>query len=306
MSNPSPTPNLTHLQQLEAEAIHIMREVVAECEKPVMLYSIGKDSSVMLHLALKAFHPAKPPFPLLHVDTTWKFREMIQFRDETVRRLGLELLVHVNPEGLAQGIGPFTHGSAVHTDVMKTQGLRQALDKYGFDAAFGGARRDEEKSRAKERIFSFRSAQHRWDPKRQRPELWQVYNTRKHKGESLRVFPLSNWTELDIWQYIYQQKIPIVPLYFAAKRPVVERDGTLIMVDDERMPLRPGEIPEMRHVRFRTLGCYPLTGAIQSEASTLPEVIQEMLLATSSEREGRVIDHASAGSMEKKKQEGYF
>jgi sulfate adenylyltransferase subunit 2 len=306
MSNPSPTPNLTHLQQLEAEAIHIMREVVAECEKPVMLYSIGKDSSVMLHLALKAFHPAKPPFPLLHVDTTWKFREMIQFRDETVRRLGLELLVHVNPEGLAQGIGPFTHGSAVHTDVMKTQGLRQALDKYGFDAAFGGARRDEEKSRAKERIFSFRSAQHRWDPKRQRPELWQVYNTRKHKGESLRVFPLSNWTELDIWQYIYQQKIPIVPLYFAAKRPVVERDGTLIMVDDERMPLRPGEIPEMRHVRFRTLGCYPLTGAIQSEASTLPEVIQEMLLATSSEREGRVIDHDSAGSMEKKKQEGYF
>jgi sulfate adenylyltransferase subunit 2 len=305
----SATPNLTHLthlQQLEAEAIHIMREVVAECEKPVMLYSIGKDSSVMLHLAMKAFHPAKPPFPLLHVDTTWKFREMIQFRDETVRRLGLELLVHTNPEGLAQGIGPFTHGSAVHTDVMKTQGLRQALDKYGFDAAFGGARRDEEKSRAKERIFSFRSAQHRWDPKRQRPELWQVYNARKHKGESLRVFPLSNWTELDIWQYIYQQKIPIVPLYFAAKRPVVERDGTLIMVDDERMPLRPGEIPEMRHVRFRTLGCYPLTGAIQSEANTLPEVIQEMLLATSSEREGRVIDHDSSGSMEKKKQEGYF
>ncbi len=302
----SATPNLTHLQRLEAEAIHIMREVVAECEKPVMLYSIGKDSSVMLHLALKAFHPAKPPFPLLHVDTTWKFREMIQFRDETVRRLGLELLVHINPEGLAQGIGPFTHGSAVHTDVMKTQGLRQALDKYGFDAAFGGARRDEEKSRAKERIFSFRSAQHRWDPKRQRPELWQVYNARKHKGESLRVFPLSNWTELDIWQYIYQQKIPIVPLYFAAKRPVVERDGTLIMVDDERMPLRPGEIPEMRHVRFRTLGCYPLTGAVESKANTLPEVIQEMLLATSSEREGRVIDHDSAGSMEKKKQEGYF
>jgi sulfate adenylyltransferase subunit 2 len=302
----SPTPNLTHLQQLEAEAIHIMREVVAECEKPVMLYSIGKDSSVMLHLALKAFHPAKPPFPLLHVDTTWKFREMIKFRDETVRRLGLELLVHVNPEGLAQGIGPFTHGSAVHTDVMKTQGLRQALDKYGFDAAFGGARRDEEKSRAKERIFSFRSAQHRWDPKRQRPELWQVYNARKHKGESLRVFPLSNWTELDIWQYIHQQSIPIVPLYFAAERPVVKRDGTLIMVDDERMPLRPGEIPEMRHVRFRTLGCYPLTGAVQSKATTLPEVIQEMLLATSSEREGRVIDHDSTGSMEKKKQEGYF
>jgi sulfate adenylyltransferase subunit 2 len=302
----SPTPNLTHLQQLEAEAIHIMREVVAECEKPVMLYSIGKDSSVMLHLALKAFYPAKPPFPLLHVDTTWKFREMIRFRDETVKRLGLELLVHVNPEGLAQGIGPFTHGSAVHTDVMKTQGLRQALDKYGFDAAFGGARRDEEKSRAKERIFSFRSAQHRWDPKRQRPELWQVYNARKHKGESLRVFPLSNWTELDIWQYIHQQSIPIVPLYFAAERPVVERDGTLIMVDDERMPLRPGEIPEKRHVRFRTLGCYPLTGAIQSKATTLPEVIQEMLLATSSEREGRVIDHDSSGSMEKKKQEGYF
>ena len=302
----SATPNLTHLQQLEAEAIHIMREVVAECEKPVMLYSIGKDSLVMLHLALKAFHPAKPPFPLLHVDTTWKFREMIQFRDETVRRLGLELLVHTNPEGLAQGIGPFTHGSAVHTDVMKTQGLRQALDKYGFDAAFGGARRDEEKSRAKERIFSFRSAQHRWDPKRQRPELWQVYNARKHKGESLRVFPLSNWTELDIWQYIYQQKIPIVPLYFAAKRPVVERDGTLIMVDDQRMPLQPGETPQMRSVRFRTLGCYPLTGAIESEADTLPEVIQEMLLATSSEREGRVIDHDSSGSMEKKKQEGYF
>jgi sulfate adenylyltransferase subunit 2 len=306
MSNQNPSPNLTHLQQLEAEAIHIMREVVAECEKPVMLYSIGKDSSVMLHLALKAFHPAKPPFPLLHVDTTWKFREMIQFRDETVRRLGLELLVHTNPEGLAQGIGPFTHGSAVHTDVMKTQGLRQALDKYGFDAAFGGARRDEEKSRAKERIFSFRSAQHRWDPKRQRPELWQVYNARKHKGESLRVFPLSNWTELDIWQYIYQQQIPIVPLYFAARRPVVERDGTLIMVDDERMPLQPGEKPELRSVRFRTLGCYPLTGAIESEADTLPEVIQEMLLATSSEREGRVIDHDSSGSMEKKKQEGYF
>ena len=302
----STTHNLTHLQQLEAEAIHIMREVVAECEKPVMLYSIGKDSSVMLHLALKAFHPARPPFPFLHVDTTWKFREMIRFRDETVRRLGLELLVHTNPEGLAQGIGPFTHGSAVHTDVMKTQALRQALDKYGFDAAFGGARRDEEKSRAKERIFSFRSAQHRWDPKRQRPELWQVYNARKHKGESLRVFPLSNWTELDIWQYIYQQNIPIVPLYFAARRPVVERDGTLIMVDDDRMPLRPGEKPEMRSVRFRTLGCYPLTGAIESEAATLPEVIQEMLLATSSEREGRVIDHDSAGSMEKKKQEGYF
>jgi sulfate adenylyltransferase subunit 2 len=297
---------LTHLQRLEAESIHIMREVVAECENPVMLYSIGKDSSVMLHLAMKAFHPAKPPFPLLHVDTTWKFREMIAFRDETVRRLGLNLIVHVNQEGLAQGIGPFTHGSAIHTDVMKTQGLKQALDKYGFDAAFGGARRDEEKSRAKERIFSFRSAQHRWDPKRQRPELWRTYNARKNKGESLRVFPLSNWTELDIWQYIHQQGIPIVPLYLSAKRPVVRRNGTLLMVDDERMPLEPGEKPEMKQVRFRTLGCYPLTGAIESDATTLPEVIQEMLLARNSEREGRVIDHDSAASMEKKKQEGYF
>ncbi len=297
---------LTHLQRLEAEAIHIMREVVAECEKPVMLYSIGKDSSVMLHLAMKAFYPAKPPFPFLHVDTTWKFREMIAFRDATAKRLGFELLVHVNPEGLAQGIGPFTHGSAVHTDVMKTQALKQALDRYGFDAAFGGARRDEEKSRAKERVFSFRSAQHRWDPKRQRPELWKLYNARKHKGESLRVFPLSNWTELDIWQYIHQQDIPIVPLYFAAPRPVVRRDGALIMVDDERMPLRPGESPEVRNVRFRTLGCYPLTGAVESNATTLPEVIQEMLLTTSSERQGRVIDHDSAASMEKKKQEGYF
>ena len=297
---------LTHLQRLEAEAIHIMREVVAECEKPVMLYSIGKDSSVMLHLAMKAFYPAKPPFPFLHVDTTWKFREMIRFRDETAKRLGLDLIVHINQEGLQRGIGPFTHGSAVHTDVMKTQGLKQALDKYGFDAAFGGARRDEEKSRAKERIFSFRSAQHRWDPKRQRPELWKLYNARKHKGESLRVFPLSNWTELDIWQYIYQQNIAIVPLYFAEKRPVVERDGALIMVDDERMPLKPGEKPEMKSVRFRTLGCYPLTGAVESTADTLPEVIQEMLLTTSSERQGRVIDHDSSGSMEKKKQEGYF
>jgi sulfate adenylyltransferase subunit 2 len=297
---------LTHLQRLEAESIHIMREVVAECENPVMLYSIGKDSSVMLHLAMKAFHPAKPPFPLLHVDTTWKFREMIAFRDETVRRLGLNLIVHVNQEGLAQGIGPFSHGSAIHTDVMKTQGLKQALDKYGFDAAFGGARRDEEKSRAKERIFSFRSAQHRWDPKRQRPELWRTYNARKNKGESLRVFPLSNWTELDIWQYIHQQGIPIVPLYLSAKRPVVRRNGTLLMVDDERMPLEPGEKPEMKQVRFRTLGCYPLTGAIESDATTLPEVIQEMLLARNSEREGRVIDHDSAASMEKKKQEGYF
>ncbi|MEN9705699.1 MAG: sulfate adenylyltransferase, small subunit [Pseudomonadota bacterium] len=297
---------LTHLERLEAESLHIMREVVAECENPVMLYSIGKDSSVMLHLAMKAFYPSKPPFKLLHVDTTWKFREMIAFRDEMVRKLGLELLVHINPDGIAQGIGPFTHGSAVHTDVMKTQGLKQALDQYGFDAAFGGARRDEEKSRAKERIFSFRSAQHRWDPKRQRPELWRQYNARKHKGESLRVFPLSNWTELDIWQYIHQQNIPIVPLYLAAPRPVVRRNGTLIMVDDDRMPLEPGEKPEMKMVRFRTLGCYPLTGAIESEATTLPEVIQEMLLAKSSEREGRVIDHDSAASMEKKKQEGYF
>jgi sulfate adenylyltransferase subunit 2 len=303
----STTPtHLTHLQRLEAEAIHIMREVVAECEKPVMLYSIGKDSSVMLHLAMKAFYPAKPPFPFLHVDTTWKFREMIAFRDATAKRLGLDLMVHINQEGVDRGIGPFTHGSAVHTDVMKTQGLKQALDKHGFDAAFGGARRDEEKSRAKERIFSFRSAQHRWDPKRQRPELWKLYNARKHRGESLRVFPLSNWTELDIWQYIYQQQIPIVPLYFAAKRPVVQRDGALIMVDDERMPLNPGEKVEMKSVRFRTLGCYPLTGAVESTADTLPEVIQEMLLTTSSERQGRVIDHDSSGSMEKKKQEGYF
>ncbi len=297
---------LTHLQRLEAESLHIMREVVAECENPVMLYSIGKDSSVMLHLAMKAFYPAKPPFRLLHVDTTWKFREMIAFRDETVRKLGLELLVHINQEGVARGVGPFTHGSSVHTDIMKTQGLKQALDQYGFDAAFGGARRDEEKSRAKERIFSFRSAQHRWDPKRQRPELWHSYNTRIHKGESLRVFPLSNWTELDIWQYIHQQNIPIVPLYLAAPRPVVRRGGTLIMVDDDRMPLEPGEKPEMKMVRFRTLGCYPLTGAIESTATTLPEVIQEMLLATSSEREGRMIDHDSSASMEKKKQEGYF
>jgi sulfate adenylyltransferase subunit 2 len=297
---------LTHLQRLEAEAIHVMREVVAECEKPVMLYSIGKDSSVMLHLAMKAFYPARPPFPFLHVDTTWKFREMIRFRDDTAKRLGIELLVHTNPEGIERGIGPFTHGSAVHTDVMKTQALKQALDMYGFDAAFGGARRDEEKSRAKERIFSFRTAQHRWDPKRQRPELWKLYNARKHKGESLRVFPLSNWTELDIWQYIYQQQIAIVPLYFAAPRPVVQRDGALIMVDDERMPLKPGETPELKSVRFRTLGCYPLTGAVESTASTLPEVIQEMLLTTSSERQGRVIDHDSAASMEKKKQEGYF
>jgi sulfate adenylyltransferase subunit 2 len=297
---------LTHLQRLEAESIHIMREVVAECERPVLLYSIGKDSAVLLHLAVKAFFPAVPPFPLLHVDTRWKFRAMYEFRDAMAKKLGMQLLVHVNPEGLAQGIGPFTHGSQVHTDVMKTQALKQALDKYGFDAAFGGARRDEEKSRAKERIFSFRSAQHRWDPKQQRPELWSLYNARKHAGESLRVFPLSNWTELDVWQYIYLEQIPIVPLYFAAPRPVVERDGTLIMVDDERMPLEPGEQPQLRKVRFRTLGCYPLTGAIESAADTLPAIIQEMLLTTTSERQGRVIDHDAAASMEKKKQEGYF
>ena len=300
------TMRLTHLQRLEAESIHIMREVVAEADKPVMLYSIGKDSAVMLHLARKAFYPAKPPFPLLHVDTTWKFRDMYAFRDRMAKESGMDLLVYVNPEGLALGINPFTHGSAVHTDVMKTQALRQALDKYGFDAAFGGARRDEEKSRAKERVFSFRSAQHRWDPKNQRPELWRLYNARKHKGESMRVFPLSNWTELDVWQYIYLQNIPVVPLYLAKERPVVERDGALIMVDDERMPLHPGEVPMFRRVRFRTLGCYPLTGAIESSADTLPAVIQEMLLTKTSERRGRVIDFDSAGSMEKKKQEGYF
>jgi len=300
------TTTLTHLQRLEAESIYIFREVAAECDKPVMLYSIGKDSAVMLHLAKKAFYPAKPPFSLLHVDTTWKFRAMYEFRDRTALELGMDLIVHVNPDGLAQGINPFTHGSQVHTDVMKTQGLKQALDKYGFDVAFGGARRDEEKSRAKERIFSFRSAQHRWDPKNQRPELWSLYNTRKHKDESIRVFPISNWTELDVWQYIHLENIPIVPLYFSARRPVVERDGALIMVDDERMPLRPGERPEMRSVRFRTLGCYPLTGAVESEATTLPAIIQEMLLTKSSERQGRVIDHDAAASMEKKKQEGYF
>jgi sulfate adenylyltransferase subunit 2 len=299
-------PRLTHLESLEAESIHIMREVVAECDNPVMLYSIGKDSAVMLHLALKAFHPGKLPFPLLHVDTTWKFREMIAFRDEMVQRLGLELLVHINPEGAAQGIGPFSHGSAIHTDVMKTQALKQALDKWQFDAAFGGARRDEEKSRAKERIFSFRSAQHRWDPRQQRPELWRLYNARKHKGESIRVFPLSNWTELDVWQYIFLHNIPIVPLYFARERPVVERDGMLMMVDDDRLPLKPGETPQMRKIRFRTLGCYPLTGAIESEAETLSAIIEEMLVTTVSERQGRVIDHDAAGSMEKKKQEGYF
>ena len=297
---------LTHLQRLEAESIHIMREVVAECENPVMLYSIGKDSAVMLHLARQAFFPSPPPFPLLHVDTTWKFRAMYELRDRMARESGMKLLVHVNQEGLDLGINPFSHGSQIHTDVMKTQGLKQALDRHGFDAAFGGARRDEEKSRAKERIFSFRSTAHRWDPKNQRPELWKLYNTRKHKGESLRVFPLSNWTELDIWQYIYLQNIPIVPLYFAKQRPVVERDGTLIMVDDERMPLRPREVPVMRHVRFRTLGCYPLTGAVESRADTLPAIIQEMLLSRTSERQGRVIDHDAAASMEKKKQEGYF
>lgn len=297
---------LTHLQRLEAESIHIMREVVAECEHPVMLYSIGKDSAVMLHLAVKAFYPSKPPFPLLHVDTTWKFREMIEFRDVMAKKLGLDLIVHINPQGVEKGINPFTHGSAVHTDIWKTEGLKQALDKYGFDVAFGGARRDEEKSRAKERIFSIRSAQHRWDPKLQRPELWRLYNTRKNKGESIRVFPLSNWTELDIWQYIYLNNIPIVPLYFAKERPVVERDGTLIMVDDDRLPMREGEQPMIKKVRFRTLGCYPLTGAIESEASSLTAIIQEMLLAKTSERQGRLIDHDSAGSMEKKKQEGYF
>src|SRR5262249_29123074 len=297
---------LTHLQRLEAESIHIMREVVAECERPVMLYSIGKDSSVMLHLAVKAFYPATPPFPLLHVDTTWKFRAMYEFRDATASGLGMQLLVHVNQEGLRLGIGPFTHGSQVHTDVMKTQALKQALDKYRFDAAFGGARRDEEKSRAKERIFSFRTAQHRWDPKQQRPELWRLYNTRHRKGECLRVFPLSNWTELDTWQYIHLQNIPIVPLYFAKERPVVDRDGTLIMVDDDRMPLRPGEKPMTKKVRFRTLGCYPLTGAIESDADTLTAIIQEMLLTRTSERAGRVIDHDAAASMERKKQEGYF
>jgi sulfate adenylyltransferase subunit 2 len=297
---------LTHLQRLEAESMQIMREVVAECEHPVMLYSIGKDSAVMLHLAVKAFYPSKLPFPLLHVDTTWKFREMIEFRDVMAKKLGLDLIVHINPQGIEKGINPFTHGSAVHTDIWKTEGLKQALDKYGFDVAFGGARRDEEKSRAKERIFSIRSAQHRWDPKLQRPELWRLYNTRKNKGESIRVFPLSNWTELDIWQYIYLNDIPIVPLYFAKERPVVERDGTLIMVDDDRLPMHKGEIPMMKKVRFRTLGCYPLTGAIESEAGSLTAIIQEMLLAKTSERQGRLIDHDSAGSMEKKKQEGYF
>ena len=297
---------LTHLKQLEAESIHIIREVAAEFDKPVMLYSIGKDSAVMLQLALKAFSPGKPPFPLLRVDTTWKFKEMIKFRDELAKNLGLDLLVYTNQEGVDAGVGPFTHGSQKHTDIMKTQALKQALDKYQFDAAFGGARRDEEKSRAKERIYSFRDKNHRWDPKNQRPELWNIYNGKVNKGESIRVFPLSNWTELDIWQYIHLENIPIVPLYYAKERPVVNRDGIDIMVDDDRMPLEPDEKPEMKMVRFRTLGCYPLTGAVESSATTLPEIIQEMLLTKTSERQGRVIDHDQAGSMEEKKREGYF
>ncbi|MBC1182231.1 sulfate adenylyltransferase subunit CysD [Brevundimonas sp. WCHBH090558] len=299
-------PRLTHLQRLEAESIHILREVAAEAERPVMLYSIGKDSAVMLHLAKKAFYPSRPPFPLLHVDTTWKFRAMYAMREQAAADLGVELLVHQNPDALARGINPFDHGSALHTDLWKTEGLKQALNHYGFDAAFGGARRDEEKSRAKERIFSFRTAEHRWDPKNQRPELWRLYNTRKKPGESIRVFPISNWTELDVWQYIHLERIPIVPLYLAAERPVVERDGALIMVDDDRFRLRPGETPQMKSVRFRTLGCYPLTGSVESTAATLPEVIQEMLLTTTSERQGRMIDHDQSASMEKKKQEGYF
>jgi len=298
--------NLTHLKQLEAESIHIIREVAAEFDRPVMLYSVGKDSAVMLHLAQKAFAPGKLPFPLMHVDTTWKFKEMIEFRNKTVKKYGFDLIVHINQDGVEQGIGPFTHGSAKHTDIMKTQGLKQALDKYQFDAAFGGARRDEEKSRAKERVYSFRDEHHRWDPKNQRPELWNIYNGKVNKGESIRVFPLSNWTELDIWQYIHLENIDIVPLYFSKKRPVVERDGVLIMVDDERMPIEKDEKVEMKSVRFRTLGCYPLTGAVESTATTLPEIIQEMLLTTSSERQGRVIDHDQAGSMEQKKREGYF
>ncbi|WP_020682140.1 sulfate adenylyltransferase subunit CysD [Marinobacterium rhizophilum] len=304
--NQLPEHRLTHLRQLEAESIHIIREVAASFDNPVMLYSIGKDSSVMLHLARKAFHPGKPPFPLMHVDTTWKFREMIAFRDRMAEKAGMDLIVHINPEGVEMGISPFVHGSKKHTDIMKTQGLKQALDQYKFDAAFGGARRDEEKSRAKERVFSFRDKHHRWDPKNQRPELWNTFNTRIDKGESIRVFPLSNWTELDIWQYIYLEQIEIVPLYYSALRPVVERDGMQIMVDDDRLPLAPGEEPVMKKVRFRTLGCYPLTGAVESEADTLPEIIQEMLLTTTSERQGRAIDHDGAGSMEQKKIEGYF
>ena len=297
---------MSHLDALEAEAINIMREVVAEAENPVMLYSIGKDSSVMLHIARKAFHPGKIPFPIMHIDTMWKFSEMIDFRDNIAKELDLDMIVHINPEGKKMGMNPFEYGSSKHTDLMKTEGLKQALDKYQFDVAFGGARRDEEKSRAKERIFSFRTSKHRWDPKNQRPELWNLYNTQKNKGESIRVFPLSNWTELDIWQYIHLEKIPIVPLYFSKERPVVERDGTLILVDDDRLPLTEGEKPMMKSVRFRTLGCYPLTGAVESEADTLPEIIQEMLLTTTSERQGRTIDHDSNASMEKKKQEGYF
>jgi sulfate adenylyltransferase subunit 2 len=297
---------LTNLQRLEAEGIAIIREVVAQAEKPVMLYSIGKDSAVMVHLAMKAFHPGKPPFPLLHVDTTWKFKEMYAFRDKLAAELGLDLLVHVNREGVEMGVNPFTHGSQVHTDVMKTQALKQALDEHGFDVAFGGARRDEERSRAKERIFSFRSAQHRWDPKNQRPELWSIYNARKKRGESIRVFPLSNWTELDVWHYILREQIPVVPLYFAKERPVVQRDGALLMVDDDRMPLEPGEEPEILKVRFRTLGCYPLTGALESDADSLEAILAEMLATRTSERQGRVIDHDGAASMERKKQEGYF
>ena len=298
--------SMSHLDRLEAESLHILREVAAEFRNPVLLYSVGKDSSVLLHLLLKAFAPAPPPIPLLHVDTRWKFGEMIAFRDRRVAETGTELRVHINPEGIAQDIGPISHGATVHTDVMKTQGLKQALDLYGFDAAIGGARRDEEKSRAKERVFSFRNDKHRWDPKQQRPELWSLYNARIHKGESVRAFPLSNWTELDIWLYIYREGIPVVPLYFAAERPVVERDGALILVDDERLPLRAGETPQLKKVRFRTLGCYPLTGAIESEADTLEAIIAEMLVATSSERQGRVIDQDPTASMEKKKLEGYF
>lgn len=306
MKNSPPSYRLSHLKMLEAESVHILREVAAEFDRPVMLYSIGKDSSVMLHLAIKAFLPGKPPFPLMHVDTTWKFQEMIRFRDTITQKLGLELIVHINQEGVAAGVGPFSHGSQKHTDIMKTQALREGLDRHGFDAVIGGARRDEEKSRAKERVYSFRDASHRWDPKNQRPELWHICNAEHNQGESIRVFPLSNWTELDIWQYIHLEEIPVVPLYFAKERPVVERDGALIMVDDERMPLLPGEQPEMRRVRFRTLGCYPLTGAVESSATDLSGIIQEMLVAKASERQGRVIDHDQSGSMEKKKMEGYF
>lgn len=298
--------NLTNLKQLEAESIHIIREVVAEFDKPVMLYSVGKDSAVMLHLAMKSFYPGKPPFPMMHVDTTWKFKEMIEFRDKMISDLGLDIIIHINQEGVDQGIGPFTHGSKKHTDVMKTDSLKQALDKYQFDAAFGGARRDEEKSRAKERVYSFRDKNHRWDPKNQRPELWNIYNGRLDKGESIRVFPLSNWTELDIWQYIHLENIPIVSLYFAKERPVVNKDGLLIMVNDDRMPINPEDKVAMKMVRFRTLGCYPLTGAVESTATTLPEIIQEMLLTTTSERQGRLIDHDQSGSMEQKKRDGYF